>query len=61
MFSGFLHYVLDELDKGSIVGSIEILGLFDRFDNGSMILYCLCNISQVRGFDGFDMRSMWDR
>ena len=57
MFSGFLHYVLDELDKGSI----EILGLFDRFDNGSMILYCLCNISQVRGFDGFDMGSMWDR
>ena len=27
IFSGFLHYGLDELDRGSIVGSIEILGL----------------------------------
>ena len=39
IFSGFLHYGLDELDRGSIVGSIEILGLFDW---GSMVR-CKCH------------------
>ena len=33
----------------------------DRFDNGSMRFYFLCNISRVRGLDGFDMSSIWDR